>query len=110
MAELLVDNSKGELLPGAYAEVHFSVPAQDAGRSFLLPANVLLFRGDGLHVATVDAHDRVQLKPVTVGRDYGSQIEIVSGLSADDHVILSPPDSLVSGAPVRVVKRGGPEA
>jgi RND family efflux transporter MFP subunit len=110
MVELLVDNTKGELLPGAYAEVHFQLPAADAGRSFLLPANVLLFRGDGLHVATVDAHDHVLLKAVTVGRDYGSNVEIVSGLSADDHVVLSPPDSLVDGTVVRVVKKGGPEA
>jgi RND family efflux transporter MFP subunit len=109
MVELLVDNSKGELLPGGYAEVHFRVPAENAGRSFLLPANVLLFRGDGLHVATVGARDRVVLKSVTIGRDYGAQIEIVSGLSANDHVILSPPDSLVSGALVRVVRRAGPE-
>jgi len=110
MVELLVDNSNRELLPGAYAEVHFRLPPSAAGHSFLLPANVLLFRGDGLHVATVDAHDRVVLKQVTVGRDYGSQIEIVSGLSGNDHVILSPPDSLVSGVAVHVVKQGGPEA
>jgi RND family efflux transporter MFP subunit len=109
MVELLVDNSKGELLPGAYAEVHFRVVPEGASHSFLVPANVLLFRGDGLHVATVGARDRVVLKPVTVGRDYGAQIEIVSGLSASDHVILSPPDSLVGGASVRVVKRAGPE-
>lgn len=108
--ELLVDNSKGALLPGGYAEVHFHLPPAAAGHSFLLPANVLLFRGDGLHVATVDARDHVVLKPVTIGRDYGSQIEVVSGLSAADQVILSPPDSLVSGALVRVVKRSGPEA
>src|SRR6185437_848971 len=110
MVELLVDNTKDELLPGAYAEVHFHLPPSDAGHSFLLPANVLLFRGDGLHVATVDAKDRVVLKPVIVGRDYGSKVEIVSGLSVQDHVILSPPDSLVDGTTVRVVKQGGPEA
>lgn len=110
MVELLVDNTKGELLPGAYAEVHFHLPPSDVGHSLLLPANVLLFRGDGLHVATVDAHDRVVLKLVTVGRDYGSKVEIVSGLSVQDHVILSPPDSLVDGTIVRVVKQGGPEA
>lgn len=110
MAELLVDNGSGELLPGGYAEVHFHLPPADAGHSFLLPANVLLFRGDGMHVATVDAHDRVLLKAVTIGRDYGSQIEIVSGLSASDQVILSPPDSLVQGALVHVVKRGAPAA
>lgn len=108
--ELLVDNSKGALLPGGYAEVHFHLPPAAAGHSYLLPANVLLFRGDGLHVATVDARDHVVLKPVTIGRDYGSQVEVVSGLSAADHVILSPPDSLVNGALVRVVKRSGPEA
>ena len=110
MVELLVDNAKGQLLPGAYAEVHFALPPSDSGHAYLLPANVLLFRGDGLHVATVDAHEHVVLKPVTVGRDYGSKVEIVSGLSADDHVILSPPDSLVNGTVVRVVKQSGPEA
>jgi len=110
MVELLVDNGRFELLPGGYAEVHFHLPPPAAGHSFLLPANVLLFRGDGLHVATVGADGRVVLKPVTLGRDYGSQIEIVSGLSSADHVILSPPDSLVNGAAVRVVKQGGPEA
>ena len=110
MVELLVNNGGRELLPGAYAEVHFHLPPSDTGHAYLLPANVLLFRGDGLHVATVDAHERVVLKPVTVGRDYGSKVEIVSGLSADDHVILSPPDSLVNGTVVHVVKQGGPEA
>lgn len=105
MVELIVDNQNRELLPGAYTEVHFHVPASVNGQSFMLPANVLLFRGDGLHVATVDAHDHVVMKPVTIGRDYGSSIEIVSGVSADDDVILSPPDSLANDAAVRVVKR-----
>jgi multidrug efflux pump subunit AcrA (membrane-fusion protein) len=62
----------------------------------------LLFRGDGLHVGTVDANGHVVLKTVEVGRDYGSDIEIVHGLNADDNVILSPPDSLTDGVPVRV--------
>lgn len=109
-AELFVNNENGELLPGEYAEVHFELPQRTAGRSFRLPANVLLFRGDGLHVATVDAHDRVVMKPIVIGRDYGSSIEIVAGLSPSDDVILSPPDSLADGATVRVVKRSGPEA
>ncbi len=68
----MVDNANRELLPGAYVEVHFKLPADSAGKSFTLPANVLLFRGDGLHVATVDAHGRVMLTPVIIGRDYGS--------------------------------------
>jgi RND family efflux transporter MFP subunit len=103
LAQLIVDNAKNELLPGAYAEVTFKLPA-GAATAFKLPANVLLFRGDGLKVATVDASSHVVLKPVMIGRDYGSDIEIVHGLSADDDVILSPPDSLTDKAEVRVVQ------
>lgn len=102
LAQLVIDNSNGELLPGAYAEVHFKLPPDTAGQSFKLPANVLLFRSDGIHVGTVDANNHVVLKPVEIGRDYGSDIEIVHGLSADDNVILSPPDSLKDGLTVRV--------
>jgi len=103
LAQLIVDNAKNELLPGAYAEVHFKLPATTGG-SFKLPANVLLFRGDGLHVATVDGTSHVVLKPVTLGRDYGSDIEVIHGLSGEDNVILSPPDSLIDRAEVRVAK------
>jgi RND family efflux transporter MFP subunit len=103
LAQLIVDNAKNELLPGAYAEVHFKLSAAE-GSSFKLPANVLLFRGDGLQVATVDRSSHVVLKPVTIGRDYGSDIEIVHGLSAEDNVILSPPDSLTDHAEVRVAQ------
>jgi RND family efflux transporter MFP subunit len=102
LAQLVIDNKNGELLPGAYAEVHFKLPPGAAGPSFKLPANVLLFRSDGLHVGVVDANNHVVLKTVEVGRDYGSDIEIVHGLSADDNVILSPPDSLTDGIAVRL--------
>ena len=104
LAQLIVDNAKNELLPGAYAEVSFSLPATVAASTFKLPANTLLFRGDGLHVATVDGSSHVVLKPVTLGRDYGSDIEVVHGLSAEDNVILSPPDSLTDHAEVSVAK------
>jgi RND family efflux transporter MFP subunit len=110
LAQLGIDNKNGELLPGAYAEVHFKLPAEDAGQSFKLPANVLLFRSDGLHVGTVDANNHVVLKPVQIGRDYGSDIEIVQGLSPDDNVILSPPDSLKDGIAVRVSTPGQPKS
>ena len=109
LAQLVIDNQKGELLPGAYAEVHFKLPAEDAGESFKLPANVLLFRSDGLHVGVVDANNHVVLKPVEIGRDYGSDIEIVHGLAADDNVILSPPDSLKDGVAVRVATPPAPK-
>jgi RND family efflux transporter MFP subunit len=103
LAQLMVDNQSGELLPGAYTEVRFSLPAAAAGTTFKLPANVLLFRADGLHVATVGPDGRVILKPVSIGRDYGSDIEVINGLAAGDKVILSPPDSLTAGVPVRIV-------
>lgn len=104
LAQLSVDNQSGELLPGAYAEVHFKLPAGAGDAAFKLPANVLLFRGDGMHVATVGRQGEVVMKPVTIGRDYGSDVEIVHGLTADDNVILSPPDSLTDGVIVRVAQ------
>jgi RND family efflux transporter MFP subunit len=109
LVEVFIDNAKRELLPGAYAEVHFQLPAAAPG-SFKLPSNVLLFRGDGLHVATVDAQNKVVLQPVTLGRDYGSAIEITSGVSAGDNVILSPPDSLTGGVAVHVVRPQGAQS
>lgn len=105
LAELMVDNARRELLPGAYVEVHFRLPSDAQAASYRVPANTLLFRGDGLKIATVDAHERVVLKSVVIGRDYGSDIEITHGLSPEDRVILSPPDSLTDGQAVRVSNR-----
>jgi RND family efflux transporter MFP subunit len=102
LTQLIVENKNSELFPGAYAEVHFSLPVGATNEAYKLPANVLLFRGDGMHVATVGANGQVVMKPVTVGRDYGSDIEIVQGLTANDKVILSPPDSLTDGVTVHV--------
>jgi membrane fusion protein, multidrug efflux system len=103
LAELIIDNRNHELLPGAYTEVHFRVPDAEGSASYRVPANALLFRGDGLHVATVDATGHVVLKAVEIGRDYGAAVEIVHGLAANDRVIVSPPDSLTAGVVVRVV-------
>jgi RND family efflux transporter MFP subunit len=101
LIEIDVPNPAGTLLTGSYAEVHLQVPAQAS--TFLLPVNTLLFRSEGLRVGVV--RDRkVVLTAVTPGHDFGNQIEIVSGLKADDQVIINPPDSIVSGQGVQIVQ------
>jgi RND family efflux transporter MFP subunit len=98
--ELELDNANHEVFPGAYAEVHFKLPA--SAESLRLPANTVLFRAAGLQVATVDGQKRVKLKNIVQGRDFGNTIEILSGLQPDDVVILNPPDSLTDGVVVRI--------
>ncbi len=100
LTELEADNEKGDLLPGAYAQVHLRLPPGLA--SWRLPSDALIFRADGLHVAAVDAHSHVQLKVVQIGRDFGTQMEILSGVDAGDRVIVSPPDSIMNGELVKV--------
>jgi RND family efflux transporter MFP subunit len=104
LAEISVDNPTGELLPGAYAEVHLGVPS--AGPTFVVPVSALLFRADGLHVVTVENGDRAVLTSVVIGRDLGNDAEIISGLNGDEWVVTNPPDSIVTGAPVRVSDSG----
>jgi len=98
--ELQIDNANGELFPGAYAEVHFKLAANSS--ALRLPANTVLFRSAGLQVATVDADKRIALKSIKQGRDFGSAIEVLSGIDADDVVVLNPPDSIIDGAIVRI--------
>ena len=98
--ELELDNANREVFPGAYAEVHFKLPAN--AESLRLPANTVLFRSAGLQVATIDKQKRVKLKAIVQGRDFGNTIEVLSGLDADDVVVLNPPDSLTDGVLVRI--------
>ncbi|MEO8135949.1 MAG: efflux RND transporter periplasmic adaptor subunit [Betaproteobacteria bacterium] len=104
LSEVDVDNATGELLPGAYVQVHLKLSAPSA--ALVLPVNTLLFRPEGVMVAVLQDNHAV-LTPVKLGRDYGSEVEVVSGLNATDSVILNPSDSLVSGAQVRVVQEPG---
>ena len=97
--EVDVDNPTGRLFPGAYAFVHLNVPAS-AG-AVTIPSNALLFRSEGLRAGVVRG-DRVVLMPITIGQDYGSAVEVVSGLTPNDAVIVNPSDSLADGAAVRV--------
>jgi RND family efflux transporter MFP subunit len=101
MAEVDVDNPSGELLTGAYTEVHLKVPGQTS--SYLVPVSTLIFRSQGLQLAVV-TNGSVVLRPVTPGHDFGDQIEIVYGLKGDESVIVTPPDSIVSGQKVQVVQ------
>ncbi|HXY03416.1 MAG TPA: efflux RND transporter periplasmic adaptor subunit [Terriglobales bacterium] len=105
LVEIRVDNPTGALFSGAYAEAHFKIPT--AGSSFILPVNTLLFRSEGLRVAAVDNNSHAELKPITIGHDYGTEVEIVAGLNGDETIIVNPPDSIVSGEAVRVVSPPG---
>jgi RND family efflux transporter MFP subunit len=101
LTEVDVDNASGELRPGAYAEVHLLIP--EGSRSLILPVSTLMFRSEGLRVGVVRS-GKAELVPVVLGKDYGNEVEIVSGLKENDLVIANPPDSLSSGAIVQVVK------
>jgi RND family efflux transporter MFP subunit len=97
--EVEVDNADGRLLPGAYVFVHLKLPAE--ANSVSIPSNALLFRTEGLRAAKV-VDGKVSLTPITIGHDFGSTVEITSGLSPQDAVILDPSDSLADGAKVAV--------
>jgi membrane fusion protein, multidrug efflux system len=100
LVELQVENSKNEILPGSYATVR--VPEVALGKLVTLPDNTLIFRGKSVQVGIVDANGVVQLRDVKVGRDFGVQSEILSGVSESDKVIANPSDSLTTGTTVRV--------
>jgi RND family efflux transporter MFP subunit len=97
--EVDVDNRSGTLLPGAYVRVHLKLP--QSVNSVTIPANTLLFRSEGLRVGVV-RNGRAELVPITIGRDYGTNVEVVSGLQPTDPVIVNPSDSLISGTTVQV--------
>jgi RND family efflux transporter MFP subunit len=100
LVELQADNADGSLLPGTFAEVHFQLA--EPPDVLRLPTSALLFRENGLEVATVGPGDKVVLKPIEVGRDLGTEIEATSGITASDRVIDSPPDSIAAGELVKV--------
>lgn len=106
--QLALDNSAGELMPGGYANVRLSL--QHSGVPFNIPSSALILDQNGLRVAVVGPDDRVVLKTVKIGRDLGRNIELASGLSADDRVITAPPDGIANGDQVRVVNTVKPPA
>lgn len=105
--QLALDNSKGELMPGGYANVKLSL-SRDAA-PLHIPASALIFDQNGLRVATVGPDDKIVFKTITIARDLGRDIEIGSGLAADDRVVTAPPDGLNNGDPVRVTGGAAPK-
>lgn len=99
--EVLLDNKDGKLLPGAYAQVHFDLHLQQGGR-YRVPVSALLFRRNGLQVATVGPDNKVVLKDIVVAVDLGRKVEVASGIDANDMIIDSPSDSIEQGDAVRI--------
>jgi RND family efflux transporter MFP subunit len=101
--EVDTDNRDGRIRPGAYVFVHLKLPdnSRKATVSLTIPANTLLFRSEGLRVGVVRGN-QAELAPITIGRDYGSTVEVINGLKPTDQIIVNPSDSLTAGTPVRI--------
>lgn len=106
LTEIDVPNKDGRLLPGSYAQVYFAVPIQTV--RITVPVNTLLFRSEGPRVAVVGSDQKVHLRPVIIGRDFGTKLEILGGLDRNDQIVVNPADSLEEGQQVNV-KAGGAE-
>lgn len=98
--EVDVPNKSGQLLPGGYAQVHLLVKV--TGERLQVPVNALLFRSEGLRAVVIDENHKTHLRPLTIGRDYGTSLEVLQGLSANDWIVLNPADSLEEGIQVNV--------
>jgi RND family efflux transporter MFP subunit len=98
--EVDMPNKNGQLLPGGYAQVHLQVKV--TGERLQVPVNALLFRSEGLRVVVVDDQQKTRLQPLTIGRDYGTTLEVLQGLKASDWIVINPGDSLEEGVTVNV--------
>ncbi|STY30816.1 membrane-fusion protein involved in transport [Legionella wadsworthii] len=101
LAQFTTPNTNGEMLPGGYTEVLFEIPSP--AKAVILPVNTLLFQAQGLQVAILDKENKITLKPVTIRRDFGSKVEIATGVVPGDKIVLNPPDAICTGEKVRVV-------
>ncbi|QWT19196.1 efflux RND transporter periplasmic adaptor subunit [Bacillus sp. NP157] len=100
LVQVAVDNEDGKLLPGGYASVTFDLPANAA--LFRVPASALVYDGNGLRIAVVDAQNKVTFRDVTIAQDFGKTVQLASGVAEGDRLIESPPDGLATGDTVRV--------
>ena len=100
LTEVDVPNRAGELLPGGYAQVHLDV--QVSAERVQVPVNALLFRAEGLRAVVVDSDHKIHLQPLIIGRDYGTSLEVLQGITSADWIVLNPADSLDDGQKVNV--------
>jgi RND family efflux transporter MFP subunit len=106
LTEVDVPNKAGQLLPGGFAQVHLEVKA--VGQPMQVPVNALLFRSEGLRAVLITAEHKTHLQPLVIGRDYGNTLEVLSGLKADDWIVLNPADSLEDNQKVNVKQVNNP--
>jgi multidrug efflux system membrane fusion protein len=100
LTEVDVPNKDGRLLRGSFGEVHFS-PKIDVEK-ITVPVNAMLFRQEGARLAVVGPDNKVQLRPITIGRDYGATLEVLGGVTLQDRIIINPADSLEDGQVVHI--------
>lgn len=108
LTEVDVPNKDGRLLPGSFGEVHFAVGSNV--NKVTVPVNAMLFRAQGAQVAVVGADKKVQLRPINIGKDYGTSLEVLDGVTVNDQVVINPPDSLEEGQVVNVAVPSQPQS
>jgi RND family efflux transporter MFP subunit len=100
LTEVEVPNRDGHLLPGSFGQVHFAVNTD--AECVTIPVNAMLFRAEGPRVAIITSDNKVQLRPINIGRDYGATLEVLGGLSVNERIVINPADSIEDGQPVNV--------
>jgi RND family efflux transporter MFP subunit len=102
LVQLAVDNASGELLPGAFANVRFDLPAD--ANTVIVPPGALILGKEGVRVATVDAANKVRIRKVSIGRDLGNAVQLAGGVERSDRIIDSPPDGIAEGDTVKIAQ------
>ncbi|MGB8060595.1 MAG: efflux RND transporter periplasmic adaptor subunit [Candidatus Sulfotelmatobacter sp.] len=108
LTEVDVPNKDGRLLPGSFGEVHFAVGSNV--NKVTVPVNAMLFRAQGAQVAVVGPDKKIQLRPINIGKDYGTSLEVLDGVTVNDMVVINPPDSLEEGQVVNVAAGSQPQS
>jgi RND family efflux transporter MFP subunit len=102
LVQLAVDNASGELLPGAFANVRFDLPAD--ANTVIVPPGALILGKEGVRVATVDAANKVRIRKVSIGRDLGNAVQLAGGVEKSERIIDSPPDGIAEGDTVKIAQ------